>query len=110
MDNSVANVISSPGFKRCLPKRDYLLSHNFDILNEFVKGISCKITNRRIFIYLMSSLQKSVTKQQNINNPKDLIPSIEKIIESQMKTFSYYNKNMYWITICEIINRIDFSK
>ena len=88
---------------------DYL-SHNFDILNEFVKGISCKITNRRIFIYLMSSLQKSVTKQQNINNPKDLIPSIEKIIESQMKTFSYYNKNMYWITICEIINRIDFSK
>lgn len=31
LDNSVANVISSPGFKRCLPKRDYLLSHNFDI-------------------------------------------------------------------------------
>ena len=27
---SRANVISSPGFKRCLPKRDYYLSHNFD--------------------------------------------------------------------------------
>ncbi len=31
LDNSAANVISSPGFKRCLPPRDYLLSHNFDI-------------------------------------------------------------------------------
>lgn len=28
---SYANVISSPGFKRCLPKRDYYLSHNFDV-------------------------------------------------------------------------------
>lgn len=28
---SKANVISSPGFKRCLPKRDYYLSHNFDV-------------------------------------------------------------------------------
>ncbi len=27
---SCANVISSPGFKRCLPKCDYYLSHNFD--------------------------------------------------------------------------------
>ena len=27
---SYANVISSPGFKRCLPKRNYLISHNFD--------------------------------------------------------------------------------
>lgn len=27
---SCANVISSPGFKRCLPKRAYYLSHNFD--------------------------------------------------------------------------------
>lgn len=27
---SCANVISSPGFKRCLPKRYYYLSHNFD--------------------------------------------------------------------------------
>ena len=27
---SCANVISSPGFKRCLPKRKYYLSHNFD--------------------------------------------------------------------------------
>lgn len=27
---SCANVISSPGFKRCLPKYDYYLSHNFD--------------------------------------------------------------------------------
>ena len=39
---SRANVISSPGFKRCLPKRDYYLSHNFDVdavkeaLNEIV--------------------------------------------------------------------------
>lgn len=28
---SYANVISSPGFKRCLPQRDYYLSHNFDV-------------------------------------------------------------------------------
>lgn len=28
---SQANVISSPGFMRCLPKRKYYLSHNFDI-------------------------------------------------------------------------------
>lgn len=28
---SNANVISSPGFKRCLPKREYLISHNFDV-------------------------------------------------------------------------------
>lgn len=28
---SRANVISSPGFKRCLPKQDYYLSHNFDV-------------------------------------------------------------------------------
>lgn len=28
---SCANVISSPGFKRCLPNRSYLLSHNFDV-------------------------------------------------------------------------------
>lgn len=27
---SCANVISSPGFRRCLPKRDYYISHNFD--------------------------------------------------------------------------------
>lgn len=27
---SCATVISSPGFKRCLPKRKYYLSHNFD--------------------------------------------------------------------------------
>lgn len=27
---SYANIISSPGFKKCLPKRDYLISHNFD--------------------------------------------------------------------------------
>lgn len=31
LDHSVVNVISSPGFKSCLPKRDYLLSHNFDV-------------------------------------------------------------------------------
>ncbi len=30
--NSFANVISSPGFKKCLPKEfDYLLSHNFNV-------------------------------------------------------------------------------
>lgn len=28
---SCANVISSPGFKRVLPKRHYYLSHNFDV-------------------------------------------------------------------------------
>ncbi len=41
---SCANVISSPGFKRCLPKHDYYLSHNFDVnaaktaINEIVGG------------------------------------------------------------------------
>lgn len=28
---SCANVISSPGFKRCLPKQNYYLSHNFEV-------------------------------------------------------------------------------
>lgn len=28
---SRVNVISSPGFKRCLPRRHYYLSHNFDV-------------------------------------------------------------------------------
>lgn len=28
---SYANVISSPGFARCLPKSDYLISHNFSV-------------------------------------------------------------------------------
>ena len=28
---SCVNVISSPGFKKCLPKRKYYLSHNFDV-------------------------------------------------------------------------------
>lgn len=31
LKHSKLNVISSPGFKRCLPKRDYYLSHNFDV-------------------------------------------------------------------------------
>lgn len=31
LDNSAANVISSPGFKRCLPPCKYILSHNFDV-------------------------------------------------------------------------------
>lgn len=36
LKNSYANVISSPGFKRCLPKEvEYFLSHNFDA--ELVK-------------------------------------------------------------------------
>ncbi len=30
LDGSVANVISSPGFKRCLPDRKYYISHNFN--------------------------------------------------------------------------------
>lgn len=29
--NSRVNVISSPGFMRCLPKSNYYLSHNFDV-------------------------------------------------------------------------------
>ena len=37
---SRANVISSPGFKRCLPKRDYFLSHNFDV--DAVKAAICE--------------------------------------------------------------------
>lgn len=31
LKHSCANVVSSPGFKCCLPKRDYYLSHNFDV-------------------------------------------------------------------------------
>ena len=31
LKQSKANVISSPGFKRCLPKCNYYLSHNFDV-------------------------------------------------------------------------------
>lgn len=36
---SCVNVISSPGFKQCLPKRDYYLSHNFDV--NAVKSALC---------------------------------------------------------------------
>ena len=37
---SFANVISSPGFSRCLPKADYLISHNFnvDVVKEALGG------------------------------------------------------------------------
>lgn len=35
---SYANVISSPGFKKCLPKKDYIISHNF-IASEVEKAI-----------------------------------------------------------------------
>lgn len=31
LKHSRVNVISSPGFKRCLPKQNYYLSHNFDV-------------------------------------------------------------------------------
>ena len=34
---SYANVISSPGFKKYLPKREYVLSHNFDV--ETVRSV-----------------------------------------------------------------------
>lgn len=30
LKRSYANVISSPGYMRCLPKREYFISHNFD--------------------------------------------------------------------------------
>lgn len=39
---SCVNVISSPGFKRCLPKSNYLLSHNFDV-NTVKKAIGTEI-------------------------------------------------------------------
>lgn len=37
---SYANIISSPGFKRCLPRREYVLSHNIDvdIVNQTLKN------------------------------------------------------------------------
>lgn len=38
LDDSFANVISSPGFKRCLPKQKYYISHNF-IIDEVRKGL-----------------------------------------------------------------------
>ena len=31
LKRSYANVISSPGFKKCLPAREYFISHNFDV-------------------------------------------------------------------------------
>lgn len=31
LENSYANVISSPGFKKYLPKSTYVISHNFDV-------------------------------------------------------------------------------
>lgn len=42
LDNSYANVISSPGFKRCLPQKDYVISHNF-IASEVEKAISSNV-------------------------------------------------------------------
>ena len=41
---SCANVISSPGFKRCLPRRKYYLSHNFDesAVNEALTNTSAE--------------------------------------------------------------------
>lgn len=39
---SFANVISSPGFKRCLPNVKYYLSHNFDV-NAVYKTLNSKI-------------------------------------------------------------------
>ena len=42
---SQVNVISSPGFKRCLPERDYYLSHNFDV-NAVKEALSKKDENR----------------------------------------------------------------
>lgn len=38
---SCANVISSPGFKKCLPKGNYYLSHNFDE-NAVREVLDCK--------------------------------------------------------------------
>lgn len=35
---SKLNIISSPGFKSCLPKGDYIISHNFD-LNSAIQAI-----------------------------------------------------------------------
>lgn len=48
LDNSFANVISSPGFKQYLPQGyNYILSHNFNI-DEVHKALSCAlcVTNR----------------------------------------------------------------
>lgn len=43
LDNSYANVISSPGFKKCLPDREYIISHNF-IVSEVEKGLQRSAT------------------------------------------------------------------
>jgi hypothetical protein len=48
LDMSAYNMISSPGFKRCLPKEfDYILSHNFsiDILTEALQDEQSIPTN-----------------------------------------------------------------
>lgn len=45
LQNSFANVISSPGFKRCLPMGfDYFLSHNFDV-NSVRKALKGECSN-----------------------------------------------------------------
>ena len=41
---SYANVVSSPGFIRCLPKRDYYLSHNFNV-DDVRKNIGLRDVN-----------------------------------------------------------------
>ena len=44
LKHSRVNVISSPGFKRCLPNRVYFLSHNFDVraVKEAINEDSCR--------------------------------------------------------------------
>lgn len=87
------------------------LNCNFELLSNFITGISKYISNRKIFVYLMKSLCDVLLNNQNvkIKNDEQIIDSLCKIIDLQMKTFSYYNKNSYWRTICEIFQRINLS-
>lgn len=55
LKNSYANIISSPGFKKCLPKNEYLISHNFNI--DIVK----------------KTLDLEEKKDYNINNKIDIL-------------------------------------
>lgn len=94
---SYANVISSPGFKKCLPKRDYFISHNFDfsLLN---KGCADTSFNKNEFIDILT-IGSIRDYSSNINVVKALAnkPNIRMRFvgkgEASLKIEEYCNQN-----------------
>lgn len=72
LNNSYANVISSPGFKQYLPKGfDYILSHNFDV--DIVKralkqDVSIKIDKNIIDVLTIGGIRDYESNVQIIEN------------------------------------------